>query len=197
MAYHTLDSIGNIRSTGAGSGTNQYGLPIVDDPEKTFAQITRNQYLDFMREYSGFEDDLIKRSQTDTSLVDQAREDAAMAPALATGITERNTQRYGLGLTPTQISQRRKNIQLGSTLGGIQSVADARLGQQQLNKGILADLINIGQGVNQSAISTMGSAAQNAANRRVAYSRDRASAKANMYSTIGALGSAAIFMMAF
>ena len=177
------------------SGTNQYGLPTVDDPEKTFAQITRNQYLDFIKEYGDFEDDLIQKSQTDTSIVDQAREDAAIAPALATGIAERNTQRYGLGLTPTQVAERRKNIQLGSTLSGIQSVADAQLGQREVNKGILADLINIGQGVNRSAISTMGSASQNAADRKAAYRRDRASAKANQYSTIGALGSAAIFAM--
>ena len=178
------------------SGNNSI-LPNVDNPDEVFAEITRNQFLDFLKEYGDFEDELIKKSQTDTSLIDQAKEAAAAAPGIATGIARRNAERYGLGLTGAQLQQRRRNIQLGGTLSGIQGVADARLNQREINKGMLADLINIGQGVNRSALSTMGSAAQNAADRKAAYSRARASARANTYSMLGSLGSMAIMSLAF
>ena len=53
------------------SGNNSI-LPNVDNPDEVFAEITRNQFLDFLKEYGDFEDELIKKSQTDTSLIDLA-----------------------------------------------------------------------------------------------------------------------------
>ena len=62
---------------GQGSGVYQNygstaGLPTVSDPDKTYAQITRNEYLDYVNNYRDFENQLIEQAQNDTSLIDQA-----------------------------------------------------------------------------------------------------------------------------
>lgn len=172
-------------------------LPTVDDPEQTFADMTRDDYLRYVKDYSKFEDDLIAKASTDTSLVDQARDDAKIAQGLTQGVASRNAQRYGVGLTPAQQLAQQRNIQLGTTLSGIQGVSDAQIAQRELNKSTLADLINIGQGVNRASQSQMSSAAGNQIDRRMAYDRAKAQSKMNTYSTLGSLGSLALIATGF
>ena len=74
-------------------------LPTVADPDQTYADITRQEYEDFIAKYSDFEEDAIEKSQTDTSLIDQARIDAPKAAELTRGIQQRNISRYGGQLT--------------------------------------------------------------------------------------------------
>jgi hypothetical protein len=61
---------------------------------------------------------------------------------------------------------------------------------------VIADLVNIGQGVNSSASNQLGSAAGNAAQRGQAYDTAKAQSKAQTYSTIGGLGAMAIMALA-
>ena len=90
-----------------------------------------------------------------------------------------------------------ENINRGTTLGGIQSIADARIAQRDANQKLLADLINIGQGVNRTSLQQLGSAAADATQRKNAYTQARAQYKANKYSTIGGLGAMAIMALPF
>lgn len=178
-------------------GANSMGLPAVSDPEQAFAQITRNEYLDYVSNYRDFEEDLIDQAQNDTSLIDQAREDVGVAQGLASGISRRNAERYGAALTPAQRQQQERQLQRANTLGGVQSVNDARIAQREANTALLSDLINIGQGVNRASQSQLGSAAADATQRNNAYTQAKAQSRAQTYSTIGGLASAAIFAMAF
>lgn len=173
------------------------GLPTVSDPDKTYAQITRNEYLDYVNNYRGFEEQLIEQAQNDTSLIDQAREDVGVAQGLAAGISSRNASRYGASLTPAQMQQQERQLQRANTLGGIQSVNDARVAQREANTRLLGDLINIGQGVNRSSLDQMGAAAADATQRKNAYSAAKAQSRAQTYSTIGSLGAMAIMAFAF
>lgn len=187
---------------GQGSGVYQNygstaGLPTVDDPDKTYAQITRNEYLDYVNNYRDFEEQLIEQAQNDTSLIDQAREDISVAQGIAKGVSDRNRQRYGASLTPAQLQQRDARLQRANTLGGIQAVNDARIAQREANTRLLGDLINIGQGVNRSSLDQMGSAAADATQRKNAYQAAKAQSKAQTYSTIGSLGAMAIMAFAF
>jgi glutamate mutase epsilon subunit len=88
-------------------------------------------------------------------------------------------------------------LQRANTLGGIQSVNDAKIAQREANTALLADLINIGQGVNRASQQQLGSAAADATARKNAYTQAKAASKANTYSTIGSLASAAILAFAF
>jgi hypothetical protein len=183
-------------------GANNYGdyvnnLPSVTDPDKTYANITRQEYLDYVNNYRDFEEQMIEESQNDTSLIESARENAGIASGLAQGISDRNASRYGAQLTPAQIQQQTRGLERANTLGSIQSVNDATIAQDELNQRKLADLINIGQGVNRSSLSQMGSAAANATQRKNAYDSARAASKAQTYSTLGSLGSMAIMALAF
>ena len=137
------------------------------------------------------------RRPTDTSLVDASKENASLASGLAQGISDRNAARYGGTLTPAQVQAQKRALQQGNTLGAIQSVNDARIAQSELNQGKLADLINIGQGVNRSSLSQMGSAAGNATQRKNAYDSAKAASKAQTMSTVGSLGAMAIMAFAF
>lgn len=178
-----------------GAGGNPYTtgtIPTVTDPDKTFADMTRQQYLDYVNNYGQFEEDLITQAQNDTSLIDQAREDVAGAQQMASDVAQRNISRYGASLTPAQQQEMQRSLGRSNTLGGIQAVSDARLAQRDANQRALSDLINIGQGVNRSSLQQMGSAAADATARNNAYTQAKAASKAQTYGLIGTLGSAAI-----
>lgn len=175
-------------------GTN---LPAVSDPEQAYAAITRGEYLDYVQNFRDFENQLIQQARTDTSLIDQAREDAGMAATLTSGVASRNASRYGANLTPAQLQQRDLRLQRANTLGAIQSVNDARLAQREANTLLMSDLINIGQGVNRSSQNQLGASAQNFRNLQNSYTQAKAASKAQTYQTIGSLGAMAIMAFAF
>ena len=181
-------------STGSTGGLG--ALPEVSDPEQTFANITRQQYLDFVNNYGQFEQDLIQQASTDTSLIDAAREDSEIAGQLAGDLAMRNASRYGVQLTPAQLREQSRGLQRNTTLGSIQALADARIAQRETNQRTLSDLINIGQGINRSSLAGMQSAAGNAAARQRAFENAKAQSKAQTYSTIGSLASTAILALA-
>ncbi len=182
--------IGNMGATGIG------GLPQVSDPEQTFANITRDEYLDYIRDYRDFEQEQIDLAQTDTSLIDQAREDAPEASRLSQEVQNRSISRYGGQLTPAQRQQMEATQQRSSQLGFVNALSNARIAQREANTALLSDLINIGQGVNRASQQQLGSAAQDANARRNAYTQAKASSRAQTYSTIGSIGGAALAFLA-
>ena len=181
------------RGAGANSGTN---LPVVTDPEQTYANITRQEYLDYITNYRDFEEGLINQATTDTSLIDQARADRESASALTAGIAARNRSRYGAALTPVQRQQQQRRLQLGNTLGGIQAVSDAKIAQNEANTQLLSDLINIGQGVNRASQSQLGQSAANKVQLDNAYRQAQANSRAQTMNAIGTAGSLAILAFA-
>ena len=67
------------------------GLPNVDDPEATFAGITRQDYMDYVDNFRGFEERLLALTDDD-SLVKQAREDQATQNKIAKEVQQRNLE---------------------------------------------------------------------------------------------------------
>lgn len=162
------------------------------DADKTYANITRQEYQDFQDNFGEYEKDLIKKSQEDTSLIDDAKVDSRQAASLMADVNQRNLDRYGASLTPAQRQAMERTQKSGSTLSSIQAVNDARLRQQDLNDSLQASLISIGQGVNVNAQQGLASAASNETARRNAYEQAKAANKAATYQTVGGLASAAI-----
>lgn len=171
-------------------------LPFVSNPDTAYSEVTRGEYLDYLKNYSGFEDDLIDKAQTDTSLIDAARTDSQTASGLMSGVVARNASRYGASLTPAQMQQQQRALQRGTTLGSIQAIGSARIDQREANTALLSDLINIGQGVNRASQSQLGSAAADATQRKNAYTQAKAASKAQTYQAVGGLASAAILAFA-
>jgi len=172
------------------------GLPSVTDPEKAFADITRQDYESYIQDYRGFENKLIE-ARNDTSLIDRAPEDAAKQTEIAKGIQERNISRYGgAGLSVAQRQQQQVANQRQGQLGLAGSLNTARTAQKDINQSTLADLINIGQGVNRSALSGMGTASQNAAAKASAFKTAKASHTSQMVGMGSSLATAAILAFA-
>lgn len=175
------------------SSTDTVGsLPEVTDPRQTYADITRGEYNDYVRDYRQFELDQIEKAKTDTSLIDSAREDSAMAGQIAGEVAQRNLSRYGGQLTAAQAQQQQRALQRNTTLGSIQALSDARIAQREANQRLLSDLINIGQGVNRASQSQLGQAAADQSSRETAYRNAKAASKAQTYQTVGTLASAAL-----
>lgn len=161
------------------------------DPEQTLANITQADYANYIRDVRPLELELVEKAKTDTSLIDQARVDRDNSNQLMQGVIDRNASRYGAALTPAQIEQQKRSLALGTTLGGIQGVADARVAQKDANRALMADLINIGQGVNRASLSSLGNAASSATQRENAYRSAKAQSKAQTYGLLGSIGAAA------
>ena len=102
--------------------------------------------------------------------------------------------RYGNALTPAQSQQQELGLQRGNLLGGIQGIRDARVAQKDQNRALMGDLINIGQGVNRSALSQMSTAAKNSVDRNNANSAMRAQRRAQNMQMAGTAVMAMMFM---
>ena len=105
-------------------------LPTVADPDQTYANITRQEYEDFIAKYSDFEEDAIQKSQTDTSLIDQARIDAPKAADAQKGMANASRLATSEALTRAKAKQDVANAKYamagqlaGATLGaGLQNM---------------------------------------------------------------------------
>jgi len=191
-----MSYLSDMRAQMSGYGGNS-GLPSVTDPEATYAQITRDEYMDYIRDYRDFELAQIERSQTDTSLIDQAREDAPEAQRVARESQGRMLSRYGTNLTAAQRQQLNRTGQREGQLGVVNALGNARIAQREANTALLSDLINIGQGVNRASQSQLSSAASDANARGQAYDNAKAQSRQATYSTVGSIGAAALAFLAF
>jgi hypothetical protein len=145
------------------------GLAEVKDPSATFAQITRQDYNDYINNFREFEKKLLEQTN-DTSLIDQARLDAPKQNKIAQQVNQRNIERYGGGgLSNVQRMEQERGMQRGGQLNLAGNVNNARIQQREINQALLNDLIGIGQGVNSQATQGLGNASAMASNRRNAY----------------------------
>jgi len=167
------------------------------DPDALLAQMTREDYSSYQKDYGQFERDLVERARTDTSLIDQARVDSKESSALMSGVAERNRERYGSSLTGAQKQQQDRGLELSSTLGSAQAVNSARLVQKDTNTALLGGVIDVGQGVYQRSMQGLSNSAQNKNQLDNAYKSAKAQHKAQTYSSLGSLGAAAIMAMTF
>ena len=165
---------GQFETDGAGAvGSNP--LPPVSDPDKHLL-IPKQEYMDYLENFRTLKK-IRQNSTTDTSLIDYAREDAAGAAERTRAVAERNRSRYGIALNPAEVAERERSINRGSVLGGVQSIADARIAQRDQNQKLLNDLMAIGQGINRNSLAQLGSAAADATSRNNAYRSQAASSK--------------------
>ena len=181
-------SLGYMNSIYAGMYGNQRdnvsNMEQVNDPEAAFADITRQDYDDYLNNFRAFEERLLDATN-DTSIIDNARENAPKQSKIAEGIAKRNTERYGgAGLSNVQKQEQQRAQQRGGKLNLASGVNNARIQQRQVNQSTLQELIGIGQGVNNSAMQGLGDSAAMASQRRNAYGQ----AKANYSSQMTGLG---------
>lgn len=191
--YGTWNGYSQYSGTLQRSSLTAYGKDGVD-PEKTLSNISQADYNNYLRDVQPIELELLNKAKTDTSLIDQAEVDRDNSNQLMQGVIDRNASRYGAALTPAQMEEQKRTLARGTTLGGIQGVADARVAQKDANRALMADLINIGQGVNRASLGALSNAAGAASQRENAYRSAKAQSKAQTYGMLGSLGAAAFIV---
>ena len=182
-------NIGTLDYTNTQTGYSASSLPPVSDPDKTMANVAQSQYESYITNFRDFENALIA-ARDDTSLIDAVPEDVETQTRLAKEIAERNRKRYGYTSTMAEEAEAERDIQRGAALNLAGGLTNARLAQREQNMQLLGDLINIGQGVNRSSLSQLGSAGENAVMRRNAFEQAKAQSKAQRNSMIGSMGTA-------
>jgi hypothetical protein len=170
-------------------------LPVVDDPEMTYANITRDEFLRQQNEYGQLRKDAVNEALTDTSLIDAAKADAPRLAQLSRDIVRRNQERYGVSLTPAQRRARDNASLRGEALATAGSINNARLNQFEQNRSSLGRLMAVSSNTYSTALGGLGNAAQNAAARNQAYKSAKANAKSQRINTIGSIAAAGL--MAF
>lgn len=166
------------------------------NPVSDAAGLTRDQWNNFLTFYRPIEDDVIKSAmQTDfTKEGNDAGTLAAAGVNASKGMLERNLRRAGGTLSAEERTAVDRRV--GSTLS--QSVTRAenitRRGLSETRTSLLQGIVNIGQGVQQTASAGMNSVADMAHQREVQYQQLKsATAASNMSSA----ATAASLLIAF
>ena len=82
----------------------------IKDPDKVFADVSKRQFDRYEREFKPFEVDLIRRAETDTSLVDAVPQDVEQQQRIAEDISRRNRERFGIESTAVLSEERQKSF---------------------------------------------------------------------------------------
>ena len=160
-------------------------LPTVTDPDKVLADVSTSDYDRFQMDFRPFEQELVNQLNSGRQdLVEAVPDDVAQQQRIAEGISERNRQRFGVEETQAQQRGRIGATQRGAALNLAGGLNNARLAQLDQDRVLLADLINIGQGLNRSSLSSLGTAAENATARRNQFAQDRSAAVSYTHLTL-------------
>ena len=171
-------------------------LDPVSDPDFEFANTAIRQYGRYISDFRPFEEEMLAKRE-DTSIIDAVPQDVRQQTQIASDVARRNRERLGFEETAALAQGRQAATQRGEALSLSGGLNNARLAQLDANNRTLADLINIGQGVNRSSLSALSTAAQNDVSRQNAFTQARAANKAQNRQIAGqALGTAAAIGMA-
>ena len=153
----------------AGTGlTGADRLQAVDDPQKSFAAVTKGDYVNFRKNFGQFERDVLGEAMTDQSIVQDAAIQTPEQFGLAANVQRRNMSRYGGDVPIAQQQQELRDLGTSMVLGTTGAINNARLNQRDVNTNRFYELINIGQGVYNQATGAMGDSAKMAADREAA-----------------------------
>jgi len=161
-------------------------LPEEKDPDKAFAEVAkaRNQFV--RSTVRPFEEAMIGQLDSD-ELIQQAPVDAYNQSVLSEDIARRNLSRFGVAETRAARMQRATGNQLVRTIGVTDAVNNARLQQDTSNQELLNTLVNAAQGINKTALESLGTAAGLQIGRENAYSSARAASRSQRYGFFGSV----------
>jgi hypothetical protein len=165
--------------------------------ENKQANITRDQWNNFLDVYKPVETDLVSQAlQTDFSTEgDEAGQDAAAGVRASQGMLARNLSRMGTSMTPEQAAAVRRRANLQSTKATAKAENTTRRTLSDSRTNLLAGLVGVGRGVATGASAGFNSAANNAANTEMMLNQGAAQAQATNIASASALTAALIMMV--
>ena len=171
---------GGSFQSGFGSAVANAGS---NSPDGQAARITRDQWQHFLDTYRDVENDVIQ-SAMNTDFTAQGNEASATARSAvnaSAGTAARNISRAGGSLSTEEQGalNRRKDLTLAKAAGRAENTTRRTLSDTRTN--LLAGIVGIGNGVSNTAMSGLSSAADAAAQREMAYKQGKsATSSANM-----------------
>jgi len=185
--YNAASDLGTLNyDPNSSQNYSASNLPQVSDPDRAFANVTQRQHNFLVREFRPFEQSLID-SVNDTSLIDAVPEEVEEQSRISQEIDERNRSRYGYNRTAVEQQEVAREAQRTKNIGLAGGLNNSRLAQRERNQNLLAQLVNIGQGLNRGSLGQMGSAAEMAINRKNAFTQAKAQSKAQRWGFLGSL----------
>ena len=171
------------------SSQQQFVLPTISDPEQTYADITRQEWERYMRDFAPKEEQLIKDAKGLTDkIVKESRDSAKQQAKIARETLQRNRERYGIALDPSARAEQDRAFQRQTTLGQVGAANRGQLLGRDIENRVLADVVNIGQGLYGSSMAGLQSAAQSAMQRDAEYRNAKRMASAQRKSNMIGLG---------
>lgn len=143
--------------------------------DEELAKLTREDY-EQRKELLAKYDDILFGMEGDTSLVDNAREQIGAIAERGVAQTNRNLDRYGVAKTGAQAIQNERSLALGSARAGTNIMNNATIAQEELNQGVLGNLVAAGRREQQGAFQGLGSVA-NMESQRIAQGQQAALAR--------------------
>ena len=126
--------------------------------DKELAKLTREDYekrKELLEKY----DDVLFGMEGDTSLVDNAVEQAGQIVDRGAEQADRNLSRFGVAKTGAQAKAAERALGLGAATTGTNVINNARIAQEEINQGVLGNLVAMGRREQQGAFQGLGSVA--------------------------------------
>ena len=175
------------------SGSNTGG----GSPDATAARVTRDQWQHFLDTYRPVEEDVLRSAMNNdfSAQGDEAGQTARAGVNASAGTAARNISRTGGSLTTEEQGAlgRRQNLTLAKSAGRAENTTRRTLSDTRTN--LLAGIVGIGNGVSNTAMSGLSSAADAAAQREMAYKQQRAATTSSNISMAASVASLLIFAM--
>ncbi len=171
------------------SSQQQFVLPAISDPEQTYADITRQEWERYMRDWAPKEEQLMADAKALTGdLVKENRERAKQEAKMTREALESNMGRYGVALDPSARQEQQRALQRQSTLGQVGAANQAQIIGRDIETKVMSDIMNIGSGLYGSSMAGLQSAAQSAMQRDSEYRNAKRMASAQRKSNMIGLG---------
>lgn len=164
--------------------------------DQTLAHVTRAEWDNYLRDFGATEEALVA-SLSDASLIDKARSSAPKQNILAAEAQSRSLGRRGVQMTGAQAAALQRNSALSNALNNATALNNARVDQRERNLSLGSTVMQLGRGVNSTALEGMGTAASLESSRNAQNAAAKAQSKANTLGTIGSIAQTAamLYMM--
>lgn len=162
--------------------------------DEELAALTREDYeyrKKFLREY----EDQMFGLKDDTSIIDNAREQAGNIASRGQDQTARNMSRYGTQQVGAQAMAANRNMQLDASQTGSDLLNNAQIAQEEANLGVLGNLVSSGRRRQKNALAGLGDVAGMESQRIAAGQQAQANWRNQRNQTLGTMATLAGFAL--
>lgn len=162
--------------------------------DEQLARLTREDYDYRKKLLEQYEGELLSM-RNDTSIIDNAREQAGNIASRGQEQIERNMSRYGAQQAGAQAMAADRNMQLAASQTSSDLINNAQIAQEEANLGVLGNLVSSGRRRQKNALAGLGDVAGMESQRIAAGQTAQANYRNQRNQTIGTMATLAGFAL--